>query len=57
MRCHFNYCLYNEDSYYLLDEITVNTAGQCEECILVSFEEEDLKKCKKKQLDEIINSN
>jgi len=57
MRCHFNYCLYNGDSYCLLDEITVNTAGQCEECILVSFGEEELKKCKKKQLDEIIDSS
>jgi len=57
MKCGFNYCLYNEDSYCILDEIAVNTAGQCEECILVSLGEEELKERKKKQLDEIINSS
>jgi len=50
MNCEFDYCVYNQDSICLLNEIQINSLGMCEDCILVTIADEDLKRAKEKQL-------
>lgn len=54
MKCGSDYCIYNEDFECLLDEIEINSVGQCEECIIVSLPKEKLEQYKKEQLRKMI---
>lgn len=47
-KCEFDYCVYNEDYYCLLENVDVSGAGMCMEFTLVSISFEDLKKLKRK---------
>ena len=51
MICENNFCIYWEDDNCILDEISLNTFGCCEECICVNIEEEYLKIKRKELLD------
>lgn len=53
MKCEFSYCIYNEDLTCLLDEIRINSSGNCESCIMITLQDRMLSKYKKKQLLEI----
>ena len=47
INCEFDHCKYNKNFKCVLDEISVNAFGMCEDCILVSFERDFLEKKKK----------
>ena len=53
MRCEFSYCVYNSDFFCILETTQINTYGMCEECIIVSIPEADLKLMKELQLKEM----
>lgn len=53
MKCENSYCIYNDNSFCLLDEICVNSLGMCESCIIVSFPEELIAKEKKIQREKL----
>ena len=57
MKCEADYCIYNRDFLCVLDEIQLNALGMCDECMLVSISDEDLRMLKEKQLEDIINRN
>lgn len=42
-------CIYQCDEKCLLDEITINNAGACEDCIYIDVEKDELE-AKKKEL-------
>ena len=50
MKCGFDYCIYNDKFCCILEEINVNAWGVCDECIIVTITEEELKILKEKQL-------
>ena len=50
MECRYEFCLYNEQDACTLEKISINEAGLCEACILVSLEKEQLEEEKRKQL-------
>ena len=49
IKCEFDHCKYNKNFECILDKISVNAFGMCEECILVSFERDFLEKKKEEQ--------
>ena len=53
MRCEFDYCIYNNESTCILDEIQVDSLGVCEECEVVTIPKETLGEYKKTRLKEI----
>jgi len=53
MKCEFLYCIYNQNRNCLLDEIEINSLGMCEECIIVSLDDQFLEIEKAQQLKEI----
>lgn len=46
MKCENLYCIYEKDGECLLDQIEINSAGFCSECILLSVPFEALEKLK-----------
>ena len=48
MNCEVDYCIYNDDYECILSEIRINSLGMCEECILVSIPNAELKFLKNK---------
>ena len=40
MKCDFEYCIYNRDFIYIVDEPTINFLGMCDDCIAISLEKE-----------------
>ncbi len=55
MKCAFEYCIYNEEFACILNEVEMNSIGQCKDCIIVSFPEEKLAEYKRKQMQEIMS--
>ena len=51
MNCENNFCIYCERGICVLENISINSLGMCNDCIMVSIEEETFQKQKKKQLD------
>ena len=49
IECHHKLCIYQCDEKCLLDEISINNAGACEDCIYIDVEEDELE-AKKKEL-------
>ena len=39
MKCDFDYCIYNRDFICILEEISINSLGMCEECIMIELDE------------------
>ncbi len=42
MRCEFTICIYQKDMRCILDEISMNDIGMCEDCITVNIDTEYL---------------
>ena len=42
LKCSHDLCIYWEENHCILDFISIRSIGMCEECINISFEEEDL---------------
>ena len=53
MNCEFDYCIYNNVSACILDEIQMDSLGMCDSCEVVTIPEEDLKKYKEERLEKI----
>ena len=53
MNCDNNYCIYADDGKCILDSISIDALGMCSECIFAEFDEEILKKAKRKMLDRL----
>lgn len=43
MTCNNNFCVYEEESTCLLNEISISEMGTCEDCMLINLSEERLK--------------
>ena len=50
MNCENNFCIYCDSDICKLESISINGWGMCDDCIMVSIEEETLQKHKKKQI-------
>ncbi len=48
MQCENNYCAYWENGECILKNISINVMGMCEECVLVTIDEEKLEKARGK---------
>lgn len=53
MNCENEYCIYNLESKCLLEKISVNSLGMCDDCIMISLDEGFLAAEKQRQLSEI----
>ncbi|MCL1883799.1 MAG: hypothetical protein FWF81_08630 [Defluviitaleaceae bacterium] len=53
MNCSYNYCLYNENGSCKHKTITINDVGMCDDCIIVSLNDDFLAAEKLRQLREI----
>jgi|GEM_PF-692813 len=53
MKCEFDYCIYNRQHKCLLSEPKMNSLGMCDDCIMVSLDEDFLETEKERQLAEI----
>ena len=50
MNCENTYCIYESDCRCTLDSISIDSTGQCAECVLISVSSEELVKLKNRQL-------
>ena len=55
VNCAFDYCLYNKDFKCVLDGINIDSQGQCDDCIMVSIDNEILNAEKERQLGNVEN--
>lgn len=53
MHCECDLCIYNQNNFCILDEITVSVSGACDNCVFVSLPEAYLEKQKNIQLDRL----
>ncbi len=49
MRCELDYCIYNHAKECSLETIEVNAFGMCDDCILLTLDEEILEEVKRMQ--------
>jgi len=50
MTCENDHCIYNRKTKCILDEIYINSLGMCDDCIIVSLNDDFLINEKEKQL-------
>ena len=50
MNCVYDLCIYNESFKCILDGISIDSLGHCEDCIIVSIDKEVLEIKKEQQL-------
>lgn len=55
LKCAFDYCIYNDNFWCILNKIEINEVGSCENCIIVYLEPETLEEYKRKQLNKLEN--
>jgi hypothetical protein len=53
MRCKNKYCIYNRDFTCILEEISINSLGMCDDCIIVKLNEDFIEAGKEQQRKEI----
>ncbi len=53
MRCDYNFCIYWDNKNCILDEISINSSGQCDDCIVVDFDEDVLKQKRQELLEKL----
>lgn len=49
MKCGNYFCIYNEGEKCILEEISLDIQGKCEECIYVDIDEKTLNEYKNKK--------
>ena len=50
MECENDYCIYNRKSRCVLDKISINSLGMCDDCIMIELDEEFLEAEKARQI-------
>ena len=50
MSCAYDYCLYNNNLKCMLEEITIDSLGHCDDCIIVKIDLDILEYEKERQL-------
>jgi len=50
MNCENTYCIYESDCRCTLDSISIDSTGQCSECVLISVSSDELEILKHRQL-------
>ena len=53
MECDNKYCIYQKNSRCLIEKVTINGLGMCDNCILISLDKDFLETEKERQLQEI----
>ncbi len=51
MQCENEFCIYWEDGECILEDISIDIGGRCDDCIYVNIPEEQLKTARKEILD------
>lgn len=54
MKCDNMFCIYENNSKYLLDEIELDITGLCTSCIYVKIDKSTLKKVKAEAINRIM---
>ena len=50
MSCENDHCIYNKDFECILDKISINSLGMCDDCIMVALDKNFLEAEKARQL-------
>ena len=53
MNCENDYCIYNGEGACALKRVDINSLGMCDDCIMISLDEDFLKSEKSRQLDKL----
>jgi len=53
MHCGNNFCVYWDNKKCILNEVSLDISGQCEDCILIDIEEDLLKQKRQEILDRL----
>ena len=53
MKCEFTYCIYNHGKQCAFGIPLINSLGVCDNCIIISLDEDFLEKEKLRQLEEL----
>lgn len=53
MKCEVDNCIYQRKGKCIVDTIQTNQLGMCDDCIIVSIEEEFLEEAKRRQFENI----
>ena len=53
MNCENNYCIYSKDDSCILNSVSIDSLGMCDDCIIISLDEDFLKAEKTRQLNEL----
>lgn len=51
MKCENDFCIYWQDGECVLEDISIDIGGRCDDCIYVNIPEEQLKIARKEILD------
>ena len=55
MTCEFDYCIYNKQHKCLISTPKINSLGMCDDCIIISLDENFLDSEKERQLHRLEN--
>jgi hypothetical protein len=55
MKCESDYCIYNQNHTCVLNKITINSLGMCDDCIMIYIDRDFLESEKKQQRKEIFD--
>ena len=53
MNCAYDLCLYNKDFECILDKVSIDSLGHCEDCIILNIDKETLEAEKEHQLNKM----
>jgi len=53
VKCDFNLCIYNFECHCMLDDVSINPTGTCNECTPINIPEDELDHLKFEQLKQL----
>ena len=53
VNCEIDYCIHNKNLKCQYENISINGYGMCDECMIVSINEDELEEMKEKQLNNL----
>ena len=56
MKCKYEFCIYEENGLCILNNVSINTVGLCDNCILPTFDNKLLSELKDETLKQLHNS-